>query len=144
MKVRHPVWVALTAALLMLVPCAIQAQHGPEQATPQPSTVTLREAARTRGVILGAAADPSHFAEPQYASTLASQFRQLEPENQMKFAIIHPRTGSEINDYNFGPADQLVAFANQHDMLVRGHCFVWHHAGWPMDRREQSVWVPRG
>ncbi len=96
-----------------------------QTATPR-TPVSLRTAGFDRNLILGAAADPSHLGEPQYADTLASQFRQLEPENQMKFEVIHPRAGSDASAYNFAPADKLVVFAESHDMLVRGHCFVWH------------------
>jgi endo-1,4-beta-xylanase len=83
-------------------------------------------------LIIGAAAGPGRLSEPQYADTLAAQFRQIEPEIHMKFGPIHPRPGSDASAYDFAPADKLVAFAQAHDMLVRGHCLVWHQqvANW--------------
>jgi endo-1,4-beta-xylanase len=96
---------------------------------PQPvagQAETLRQAGAAKHVILGAAADPRHLNESDYASALAAQFDQLEPENQMKFQIIHPRPGNDASSYDFSPADELVAFAETHNMKVRGHCFVWH------------------
>ena len=35
-------------------------------------------------------------------------------------------------DYNFGPGDQIVSFAQSHTMRVRGHNLVWHSQlpGW--------------
>jgi len=92
----------------------------------QPTDETLRQAGSAGNVIVGAAADPRHLDETEYASTLAAQFAQLEPENQMKFAVIHPRPGNEPAAYDFSLADQLVGFATQHNMKVRGHSFVWH------------------
>ena len=92
----------------------------------QPHASTLRHAGSARNVSIGAAADPRHFDETEYESTLAEQFDQLQPENQMKFAIIHPRPSNELAAYNFLPGDQLVDSASQHNMKVRGHCFVWH------------------
>jgi endo-1,4-beta-xylanase len=103
---------------------------------PKAAAATLRDAGLARNVILGAAAAPAHLAEPEYSSILAAQFRQLEPENQMKFASIHPRPGSDPSAYDFAPADSLVEFAGQHDMLVRGHCFVWH--------QQVAEWVTAG
>ena len=90
------------------------------------TSTTLRQAGTARNVIVGAAATPSDLGEPDYANTLTSQFRQLEPENQMKFEVVHPRSGSDPSAYSFGPADKLVAFAGANNMLVRGHCFVWY------------------
>lgn len=88
----------------------------------------LRDLADQRGIHFGAAAAPSHFGEPEYAATLAREFNQVEPENAMKFGPIHP---SE-KEYNFGPADSIVEFAQAHKMAVRGHTLVWHNqvAGW--------------
>lgn len=108
-----------------------------QTATPPPGGLaSLRDAGNARHLILGAAAAPSHLDEPDYASTLAQQFSQLEPENQMKFQIVHPRAGSDTSAYDFAPADRLVTFANQHDMLVRGHCLVWH--------QQIAEWVKSG
>ncbi len=103
-----------------------------ETAAPPAVGTTLRGAGSARQIIIGAAADPSHLQEAAYASTLSGEFRQLEPENQMKFGPIHPRPGRDSAAYEFAPADQLVSFAQRHNMLVRGHCLVWHQqvAGW--------------
>ena len=124
--------VAFVALYLLVIPSLSQSQSAPQRTSP----ATLREAGKARNVILGAAATPSHLDEPEYALTLAQQFRQLEPENQMKFAVVHPRPGSDASAYDFVPADRLVAFANQHDMLVRGHCLVWH--------QQVAEWVRSG
>ena len=57
------------------------------------------------------------------ARTLAeTQFNAFTPENEMKWANIHPKEGT----YNYAPADALVAFAEQHHMAVTGHTLVWH------------------
>ncbi len=52
----------------------------------------------------------------------ATQFNAFTPENDMKWANIHPKEGT----YNYGPADALVALAGQHHMTVTGHTMVWH------------------
>jgi endo-1,4-beta-xylanase len=51
-----------------------------------------------------------------------TQFNAFTPENEMKWSSIHPKETA----YNYGPADALVAFAEQHRMGVTGHTLVWH------------------
>jgi endo-1,4-beta-xylanase len=88
----------------------------------------LRDAAAPRALLMGAAADSNEFGEPDrlqepdYAATLGTQYSMLEPENAMKWATIHP----EQNTYDFGPGDNLVAFAQAHGMKVRGHNLLWY------------------
>lgn len=52
-----------------------------------------------------------------------AQFNSITAENVMKAETINPRPGV----YNFGPADQLVEFAEKHDMFMIGHTLVWHN-----------------
>lgn len=53
-----------------------------------------------------------------------AQFNQIAPENDLKWASIHPREGAE--GYNFGPADAFVNFGLSNHMYVIGHTLVWH------------------
>ena len=52
------------------------------------------------------------------------QFNQISPENDLKWALIHPRQGAD--GYNFGPADAFVNFGLSHNMYLVGHTLVWH------------------
>jgi endo-1,4-beta-xylanase len=52
------------------------------------------------------------------------QFNQISPENDLKWALIHPRPGAD--GYNFGPADAYVDFGVRHNMYIVGHTLVWH------------------
>jgi endo-1,4-beta-xylanase len=52
------------------------------------------------------------------------QFNQISPENDLKWALIHPRPGA--GGYNFGPADAYVNFGVSHNMYIVGHTLVWH------------------
>jgi endo-1,4-beta-xylanase len=97
---------------------------GPGNPTPNP---TLRDAAATHNIKIGTAADPEFLSENSYSTILGTEFSQLEPENQMKFGLIHPRPNTDPNPYDFSGADTLVSFAQAHSMVVRGHTFVWHN-----------------
>jgi endo-1,4-beta-xylanase len=84
---------------------------------------TLRDLAAQRGIHVGSAANTTYLSENAYVTTLGTEFNQLEPENDMKFGPIHPG----VTTYNFGPADQLVSYAQKQNMAVRGHTLVWHN-----------------
>ena len=55
---------------------------------------------------------------------LKEQFNQITAENDMKWALIHPREGKE--GYDFAPADAFVNFGLSNNMQLVGHTLVWH------------------
>ena len=56
------------------------------------------------------------------SNLIIQQFNSITPENAMKMGPIHP----EENRYNWRDADSIVAFAEAHNMKVRGHALCWH------------------
>jgi endo-1,4-beta-xylanase len=88
---------------------------------PPPTSQTLRQAADSAGLLVGAAVRPSLFSEAAYSSTLAREFDMVEAEDAMKWWVIHPST----DQFDFRQADEVIRFAQAHDMKVRGHCLVW-------------------
>jgi endo-1,4-beta-xylanase len=52
------------------------------------------------------------------------QFNQISPENDLKWALIHPRESTD--GYNFEPADAFVNFGVSNQMYIVGHTLVWH------------------
>ncbi len=132
---RH-FWHRTASAVLL---CAILFHPGsasPEPRTAQPSAETLRQAAETRQITIGAAAASRYLAEAEYSAILGSEFSQLQAENEMKFGPIHPRPDTDPNPYDFKGGDALVAFAQGHNMMVRGHTLVWHN--------QTPDWVKKG
>ena len=53
-----------------------------------------------------------------------TQFNHVVAENDMKWALIHPRPGPD--GFDFGPADAFVSFGQSHGMDLAGHTLVWH------------------
>jgi endo-1,4-beta-xylanase len=51
-------------------------------------------------------------------------FNQITAENDMKWALIHPREGKD--GYDFAPADAFVSFGLSNQMYLVGHTLVWH------------------
>ena len=60
----------------------------------------------------------------------------LVAEGETKRSAIEPREGQ----FNFRPADQLLAFAGRNGQSMRGHTLVWHEANpeWLLSRLEES------
>ena len=56
------------------------------------------------------------------------QFNMMVAENEMKMDALQPQQGQ----FSYGSADNLVNFAKNNKMAVRGHCLVWHQQqpGW--------------
>ena len=102
-------------------------------AVPANQESSLREAAARIGLLVGAAVDPSHFHEADYVDTLAREFNMIEPENVMKWRSTEPARGR----FSFERGDQVVAFAEAHQMKVRGHNLLWfsHNPPWLAEGR---------
>ncbi len=93
---------------------------------------SLREAAQGSGMLIGSAVRPAQLSEAAYASTLAREFNMLEPEDALKWEVVHP----EPQSFDFSQADEIVDFATRHGMKVRGHTLVWH--------RQNPKWLTEG
>jgi endo-1,4-beta-xylanase len=114
------------AATLLLATAAAVA--GPV-APAHPPADSLRSLAAPTDLRIGNAVNMNLLGvDATYTGIVASQFSTVTPENVMKWDTIEPTQGT----FNYGPADQLVAFAAQHGQLVRGHTLLWHNQlpGW--------------
>jgi endo-1,4-beta-xylanase len=59
--------------------------------------------------------------DARYRDTFLREFDALTPENEMKMQMLQPRRGH----FDFAAADDLVAFAKEHNKRVHGHALVW-------------------
>jgi len=77
-----------------------------------------------RTIVTGASFRRSPEQVRKDIALVKDQFNQLVAENDMKWALIHPRPGPD--GYDFGPADALVNFGLSNRMDLAGHTLVWH------------------
>ncbi len=91
------------------------------EAEPQ-SIMPLRDLGDQLNLAIGAALETRHLENPLFRETLIREFSQITPENEMKFMYLQPERGQ----FDFSKADQLVDFAQEHEMVVKGHALVWH------------------
>src|SRR2546423_754297 len=88
---------------------------------PCTGTTSLREEAAKKDLIFGSGAiNQTYLEDPEFAAVLPYQFNSLGPENQLKWIFIHPTE----EQYNWDPVDTIVAFAEDHNMAVKGHGLI--------------------
>lgn len=96
----------------------------PLQAAEKPES--LKALGKRKGLNVGNAIGGHYFHVPAYKDLMARECNMLVAENEGKWQALEPRQGQ----YNFGPADQMYAWAREQGMLVRGHNLVWQDAKW--------------
>jgi endo-1,4-beta-xylanase len=105
---------------------------------------TLKEVYKD-AFLIGTAVTPAITSGADKASQdiVVQHFNSITVENVMKAALINPEPGV----FNFGPADEFVAFGQKNNMFIVGHTLVWHNqcpawfftnaAGKPNTKEEQ-------
>lgn len=77
-----------------------------------------------RAITMGAGFRRSPEQVKQDIALVKAQFNQLVAENEMKWALLHPRPGAD--GYDFRAADAFVSFGLSNTMDLAGHTLVWH------------------
>jgi endo-1,4-beta-xylanase len=89
---------------------------------------------------IGAAVGIKHLRNnPYYRNLVKEQFNSITAENVMKFKALHP---SE-HKFSFENADEVVAFAQEHNMRVHGHTLLWalNNPAWVMSfQGDKTAW----
>jgi len=120
----RPGWRAAAATLACLALTACGEKRG---TPPVSSTTPLRTLAARRGIAIGAPTGSTFqrtdAAGDSLRAILAREFDMVWSGNWLKFSVVHPAPTT----YDFSWADSMVAFAQAHQMTVRGHTFVWHN-----------------
>nr|AGU10351.1 Glycosyl hydrolase family 10 [uncultured organism] len=112
---------------------------GAAMAATQPAS-GLQAMAAAKGLRFGSCfafgqpgADRGSFANPRYAVLLRRDCGVLVAENEMKWQAIRPTATT----FDFTRFDAMIAWADAHDLPVRGHNLLWHQPKW-MPRWEES------
>lgn len=93
---------------------------------------TLGEVAATSGVLFGTAYDEEVLSSPALADLYVAQARVFTSDNFLKFGSLRPT--AEAADYTI--ADQLIGFALDRKIQVRGHNLIWND--WAPDWLKKS------
>nr|WP_084406969.1 endo-1,4-beta-xylanase [Pedobacter panaciterrae] len=72
---------------------------------------------------IGVAVTAKQLSDSVQKNFILNHFNSLTAENAMKMGPIHP----EENLFFWKDADEIVAFAQEHNLKVRGHTLCWHN-----------------
>lgn len=104
----------------------VSALSWPAQAQEQRS---LKSLAAEKGILFGSAVGAGKagtrggsFDDAGYLDILKKECGVLVPENELKSYVI----AAEPDKYDFSRGDRIAAFANSHDMKLRGHTLLWN------------------
>jgi len=101
------------------------------EAMAQTATAPLKQLADHKGLMFGSSLALKYFDQsPAYKQLFVSECDIATPELHMKWNSLSRQPGI----YDFGAADQLVAFCAANRIKVRGHTLVWHDS--------LPAWVP--
>lgn len=100
-------------------------------ATAPPAEATLDSLARAKGLrfgsTLGSMGRISRFHDLPYRELTGRECSVLVPENETKWPQLCP---DPRLPYNFGPADEMFAWAHARGMALRGHTLLWMDSKW--------------
>lgn len=106
-------------AALSLGGAALAASTFPAFATPEAS---LKDLAAAKGLRFGTAIGMKMYADPKVRDLVIRECNIIVPENELKMYVTH---NTNATDYNFKPADELLAFAETNHIAMRGHNLFW-------------------
>jgi endo-1,4-beta-xylanase len=114
--------ILLGAAVTLVVAAGLGVQGVSNAAT------TLKALADARGFKMGMAIDANRINNNPYRTIVNDESNSVTPGNEMKWETTEPSRGQ----FNFGPGDSIVSYAQSQSKSVRGHTLVWHSqlAGW--------------
>ena len=124
MRVRRLITIGVAcAATVLLGATSASAVNGSGEDQFKPPADSLRALAAPTGLRIGTAVNPFDLNNAPYTQVTGDQFSVVTPENEMKWQVVEPTQGT----YDWSGADRLVAFAQAHGQLVRGHTLTWHN-----------------
>ncbi|MFS2080710.1 endo-1,4-beta-xylanase [Telluria sp. Tellsp131] len=121
MTTRREIIQALAGAALL--PAAL-----PFARAQGPAGETLKDVAARKGMRFGTAisAGRNQFGDAAYRALVERECNLIVLENEMKWQALEPAPGKP----NFGPADDVIAWAKDKGIAVRGHNLFWQAEKW--------------
>ena len=94
----------------------------------QPAQESLKDIAARKGLRFGTAIGhgPKQFGDPAYRALVERECGVIVLENEVKWQGLQPTR----ERMNFGPSDEVLAWAKSKGMAMRGHNLFWQEQKW--------------
>jgi endo-1,4-beta-xylanase len=111
--------------LLLAVPLSLAGWSQSKKINTDTPPVGILKDVYKDAFLVGVAVNPAITSGTDKASQeiVIKHFNSITVENVMKAAVINPQPGV----FNFGPADDYVAFGEKNHMFIVAHTLVWHN-----------------
>lgn len=112
----------LASAFFVLTGCSGQQEHAKQESPIQAPSSLAKTYANSFSI--GAAVSKKQIIgdEPAAMAVVKQHFNSLVAENEMKWEKLEPLEGQ----FDFSVSDQLIEFAQTHNMEMIGHTLLWH------------------
>lgn len=131
MKQRTPykllLLVSLSVVLLVSLVAVFRYMHPSTPDLPEPS---LKDLAATHDIQLGNFAILSRINEAPYRDILVSQHHFVLADNTPNWYFTDGGLRPSATTYNFKQMDEVMAFAQEHNMPVQAHHYLWGEEKW--------------
>lgn len=98
--------------------------------TPELPEPSLKSLAASKGIILGNFAMPKLLGEKPYKDILTSQFEMALVDNQPNWHFTDSDLRPSATTFNFSRVDEVVNFAQKHNMPIEMHHYIWGEEKW--------------
>src|SRR5690554_6741168 len=122
---RRFLWIMLVAVITGTLVIGMPGCRKPGEIDTSPPY--LRDLADQLDFYLGTTVGYSSSTFPdneEYMTTLKREFNAVVAEYTMKWGTIRP----DRETFNYKPGDELIEFAENNKMMVRGHTLAWHQS----------------
>lgn len=122
-----------TLAVIALVGLALFVHQTRPPDTPELLQPSLKDLAANKGIQLGNWAMPKLLNEKPYRDILTTQFNLALADNQPNWHFTDGGLRPTAKTYNFQKVDEVISFAEAHNMPVQAHHYVWGEEKWLPD-----------
>jgi endo-1,4-beta-xylanase len=127
------VWWSIGAVVTILTAGLLTYAYPQTPETPKLPQPSLKELAAKHNIKIGNFAMPKLYYEKPYNDILTSQFNVALVDNQPNWHFTDVDLRPAPDKFNFSRVDQVVDFAQQHNMTIQAHHYIWGEEKWLPD-----------
>ena len=135
---RNPVKKQLFSAVLAILLLGFLGYYLNKPKSPHLPSPPLKSLAAKNGIVLGNHAILNHLHDKPYTDILTSQFDLALADNTPNWYFTDGGLRPSATTYNWRGMDEVVKFAEDHDMAIEAHHYLWGEQKWLPDWLKQG------